>query len=110
MVEQSVVSETIKLNNDSSPPIDWQQICRIMLEKSLPLDSVNTQPEETLQTTQKSPLFLKIFSTQQENFRLSGSHPQFKDHYSDEALRAYSPGELLYKLLELDLCSHQGKR
>ena len=110
MVEQSVVSETIKLNNDSHPPIDWQQICRTMLEKSLPLDSVNTQPGETLQTTQNTPLFLKIFSTQQENFRLSGPHPQFKDHHSNEELRAYSPGELLYKLLELDLCSHQGKR
>jgi predicted NACHT family NTPase len=110
MVEQSVVSETIKLNNDSLPPIDWQQLCRTMLEKSLPLDSVNTQPGETLPTSQNAPLFLKIFSTQQENFRLSGPHPQFKDHQSDEELRTYSPAELLYKLLELDLCSHQGKR
>ncbi|MEB3123305.1 MAG: HEAT repeat domain-containing protein [Snowella sp.] len=110
MVEQSVVSETSKLNNDSHPPIDWQQLCRTMLEKSLPLDSVNTQPGETLPTSQNAPLFLKIFSTQQENFRLSGSHPQFKDHHSDEELRTYSPAELLYKLLELDLCSHQGKR
>ncbi|MFM7438237.1 MAG: HEAT repeat domain-containing protein, partial [Snowella sp.] len=110
MVEQSVVSETIKLNNDSLPPIDWQQLCRTMLEKSLPLDSVNTQPGEALPTSQNAPLFLKIFSTQQENFRLSGSHPQFKDHHSDEELRTYSPAELLYKLLELDLCSHQGKR
>jgi HEAT repeat protein len=110
MVEQSVVSETSKLNKDSLPPIDWQQLCRTMLEKSLPLDSVNTQPGETLPTSQNAPLFLKIFSTQQENFRLSGPHPQFKDHHSDEELRTYSPAELLYKLLELDLCSHQGKR
>ena len=78
MVEPGVVSETIKLNNDSPPPIDWQQICRSMLEKSLPLDSVNTQPGEVLQTSQNTPLFLKIFSTQQENFRLPGSHPQLK--------------------------------
>ena len=110
MVEQSVVSETIKSNNDFHPPIDWQQLCRTMLEKSLPLDSVNTQPGETLQMGQNAPLFLKIFSTQQENFRLSGSHPQFKEHHNDEELRTYSPPELLYKLLELDLCSHQGKR
>ena len=110
MVEPGVVSETIKLNNDSPPPIDWQQICRSMLEKSLPLDSVNTQPGEVLQTSQNTPLFLKIFSTQQENFRLPGSHPQLKEHHSANELKAYSPQELLYKLLELDLCSPQGKR
>ena len=72
MVEPGVVSETIKLNNDSPPPIDWQQICRSMLEKSLPLDSVNTQPGEVLQTSQILLYFSKYFRLNRKIFDCQG--------------------------------------
>ncbi len=109
MSEQFVVSKSSELNDQQNSLIDWQKVCCSMLEKSLPLDSVNTQPNSPIQTSQESPLFLKIFSTRQRDFRLTQQHPQFKEQDSPK-LAGYSPEKLLHKLLELDLPSLASKR
>ncbi len=110
MSEHGVISELDQPNTSSTSSLNWQLICQQMLEKSLPLDSVNTQPGGLIQTHQTCPPCLKIFSNRQRDFRVANRSNTTKTETQLEENFAYSPTQFVYKLLELDLPSSQGKR
>ncbi|MFN5513428.1 MAG: NACHT domain-containing protein, partial [Cyanobacteriota bacterium] len=79
---------------------DWSRLCRTMLERFLPSNSVNTLPGAATILTEPLPSTLKVFP-----LRYS---PQSAAKEAETA--SYGPGELMHKLLELDLPGAQGRR
>ncbi|MEB3310339.1 MAG: HEAT repeat domain-containing protein [Snowella sp.] len=110
MAEQGVISEFEQRHASVNSSPNWQSICQKMLEQSLPLDSVNTQPGGLRLVNQGWPPYLKIFSTRQRDFRVANRSKTAKTETLPEESLGYTPDQFVEKLLEFELPSSQGKR
>jgi HEAT repeat protein len=94
--------------------INWQQVCRVMLKRSLPINPFTTQPDEIDRGATPINLSLGLIETpKREEFRnkvvpgasLPGENPQ-----GDSIVKTYRLEEFLEKVLRQGKSRSQGRR